>query len=449
MRASLSRTRRSLRKHSEKMYKNKITSWGFDKKHKLHEVQAIMRKRAQRSAAGKRTTFYLRGRPVDLDDAERYLKRKRRSTKADFLRSVPTPPDLVCLSVPASPQSPEKFRPLEVIFTHYRNYVNGALDCGLWINESDDQGLYSTKESHLFRNGLSYFCTLSFELLNRGLFAEAGKLLRRTAICLEEAIVSEDPHLLGDLVLALETFQFTKYQHVLDILYEHSANLAAKFLAEGHPLRYICAALKSDPVLSTEDSIAGLLEGMCITLRDLLGGQNIHIIELEFRITLRRSQRQKFDNTKWQLQQIKYRIEQNCGSRNTRYLDVLFHMANTFLLCSEYSEAEMTAYEMLKILEDERTIPFCHKPFYRCTALWTLSYCLYDRGDLILAEEALRESIELALSVRGLEGKALFPCETLETWLREWGRLQEADEVRALHSKLVDELHPGDDILIS
>ena len=98
------------------MYKNKITSWGFDKKHKLHEVQAIMRKRAQRSAAGKRTTFYLRGRPVDLDDAERYLKRKRKSIEADRLGSAPTPPDLVCLSVPASPQSPEKFRPLEAIF---------------------------------------------------------------------------------------------------------------------------------------------------------------------------------------------------------------------------------------------------------------------------------------------------------------------------------------------
>src|SRR5271156_1601789 len=140
------------------MYKNKITSWGFDKKHKLHEVQAIIRKRAQRSAAGKRTTFYLRGRPVDLDDVERYLKRKRSSIEADRFDSAPTPPDLVCLSVPASPQSPEKFRPLEVIFTHYKNYVNGALDCGLWINESDGQSLYSTKDSRGFANDLSNFC---------------------------------------------------------------------------------------------------------------------------------------------------------------------------------------------------------------------------------------------------------------------------------------------------
>jgi hypothetical protein len=424
------------------MYKNKITSWGFDKKHKLHEVQAIMRKRAQRSAAGKHTTFYLRGRPVDLDDAERYLKRKRRPTKADF-RSAPTPPDLVCLSVPASPQSPEKFRPLELIFTHYRNYVNGALDCGLWINESDDQPLYSTKESH--DNDLFNSCVSSFKLLNRGFFAEAGKLMRRTAICLEEAVVSEHPHLLRDLVLSLETFQFTKYQHVLDILCEHGANVAAKFLAESHPLRYICAALRSDPVLGTEDSMAGLLEGMCIALRDLLGDQNINIIDLEFKAIQRRCQRQELDNTKWQLQQIKCRVEQNCGSGNIRHLNVLLHMADIFLLCSEYDEAEMTAYEGLKILEDEGAFSLSDEQ-YRCAVLWTLSYCLYNRGDLILAEEILREIIELALSVPSLGGGALLSYETLETWLREWGRLREADEVRALHSKLVDELHPEDDI---
>jgi hypothetical protein len=429
------------------MYKSKITSWGFDKKHKLHEVQAIMRKRAQRSAAGKRTTFYLRGRLVDLDDAERYLKRKRRSTKADFLRSPPTPPDLVCLSVPASPQNPEKFRPLEVIFTHYRNYVNGALDCGLWINEGDDQGLYSTRGSHGSANNMFNFCSSSFELLNRGFFAEAGKLVRRAAIRLEEAVVSEDPHLLTSLVFALVTFQFTKYQHVLDILYEHGANLAIKFLAESHPLRYICAALRSDSVLGTEGSIAGLLEGMCITLRDLLGNQNINIIELEFEVIRRQCKLQELDDTKWQLQQMKYRIEQNCGSGNTRHLNVLIDMANVFLLCSEYNEAEMTVYEVLKILEKSKFSRY--NDLYRCAALWTLSCCLYDRGALIPAEETLRESIELALSVPSLGSMALFPYEILETWLREWGRLQEADEVRALHSKLVDELYPEDDILIT
>jgi hypothetical protein len=76
-----------------------------------------------------------------------------------------------------------------------------------------------------------------------------------------------------------------------------------------------------------------------------------------------------------------------------------------------------------------------------------LSLCLYERSDLILAEETLRESVEVALSVQGLESYALASYERLEIWLREWGRLEEADEVRALHSTLLDERYPEDDIL--
>jgi hypothetical protein len=249
--------------------------------------------------------------------------------------------------------------------------------------------------------------------------------------------------------LALKDFQFTDYRHVSDILCEHGANLAAKFLAESHPLRHICATLRSDAVLGTEDSITDLLEGMCITLRDHLGVQNVTTIELEFGVIRGRGPRQKFGNIKWQLQQIKCRIEQNCGSGNRRHLRALLYTAVILFTHAEYSEAEMTAYEMLKILEDESAYSVHADPFYRCMALHILSVCLYNRGDLILAEETLREGIEISLSVRGSEGEALILYETLETWLREWGRLQEADEVRALHSKLVDDLYPEDDIPIT
>jgi len=188
---------------------------------------------------------------------------------------------------------------------------------------------------------------------------------------------------------------------------------------------------------------------MCIALRDHLGVQNITTIDLEFGVIRRRGQRQNLDNAKRKLQQIKCRIEQNCGSGSIQYLHVLLNVAAIFSIHAEYGEAEMTAREMLKILEDKSTCSVYDESFYRCEALQILSHCLYDRSDLILAEETLREGIKVALSVRGLGGEALFLYETLETWLREWGRLQEADEVRALQSKLADELCPEDDILIT
>jgi hypothetical protein len=308
--------------------------------------------KAQRSAAGKHTTFYLRGRLVDLNDVERYLKRKR-STEADFFASAPTPLDLVCLSVPTSPRSPEKFRPFEMFSTHFRNYVNGALDSRLWIDKGDDEGLYSTNESLAEINHLWTFWISAFQLFDSGYFAEGGQLLRRAAKCMEEVFISEYPRLLIDLLFVLDHFRFSKFQRALDILSEHCANLAVTFFAEGHPLRHIFTALKSDPVLGTEDSITNLLEHICITFRDLLGGQSIDTFRLEFYAIRRRHRLQKVDNTMWQLQQIRFRLEQTCGSGNTRYLRVLFHIAESCYDCTEYSKAEMTMYEVLKILEDE------------------------------------------------------------------------------------------------
>ena len=64
------------------MYKRKIKLWGLDKKNKEHEVLEILRLEAQRAAEGKRSTFVLRGRVVNMHNLRRYLKRKERSLQA-------------------------------------------------------------------------------------------------------------------------------------------------------------------------------------------------------------------------------------------------------------------------------------------------------------------------------------------------------------------------------
>ena len=429
------------------MYKKRIRSWGFDKKHKLHEVQAIIRIRAQRSAVGKRTAFYLRGRLVDLDDVERYLKRKLRSTDADFLSSAQTPPDLVYLSVPNSPPSPEKFRPFELFFLNYKNYLNGALDSKLWVNGGDDQGLFATIGSGSSIVLLPHdFCLLARSLFDSGYFEEAGNILRRAARILEEDFVCENPHLLASLILALEVFRFTTYHQVSDIFLEHSANLAAEFFAEGHPLRHICAALRSDLMLDTDDSVTDLFEGMRVVLLDCLGGCNRKTVELELFIIERRCRRRKLDGTIWELQQIKSRIEHNIGSGDARYMNILYKTAQACYILGDYTMAETNIHEMMEVFKHDSIISVVAASCLRYTALRLLSNCFYGRSDLIQAEKTIRESIKFALSVSGLENEAVILYNTLESWLREWGRPGEADEVRALSKKLQDEICADDDL---
>lgn len=89
-----------------KMFKNKVTEWGIDKKNKKDEVLAMLCKNNQREAAGKKTVFELRGRPVNFSDVQRYAKRNRitDATIQQLVASRPqTPSDLVCSTPPLSP----------------------------------------------------------------------------------------------------------------------------------------------------------------------------------------------------------------------------------------------------------------------------------------------------------------------------------------------------------
>ena len=59
------------------MYKRRIKQWALDKKLKKDEVLAMLRKKVQRDTVGKASDFMLRGRHVDWQNVERYLRRHK------------------------------------------------------------------------------------------------------------------------------------------------------------------------------------------------------------------------------------------------------------------------------------------------------------------------------------------------------------------------------------
>jgi hypothetical protein len=90
------------------MWKSKINEWGLDKKNKKDDVLAILRKKAERDAAGKKTMFRLRGRDVNLESVQKYARRNHISetTIGELVASHPqTPPDLQCLTPEPVPET--------------------------------------------------------------------------------------------------------------------------------------------------------------------------------------------------------------------------------------------------------------------------------------------------------------------------------------------------------
>jgi hypothetical protein len=60
---------------SPKQYKDRIRKWGLNKNIQQDEMEAMIRKRQEReSESNKKTAFRIRGRPVDEEKIERYMR---------------------------------------------------------------------------------------------------------------------------------------------------------------------------------------------------------------------------------------------------------------------------------------------------------------------------------------------------------------------------------------
>ncbi|KAL3425364.1 hypothetical protein PVAG01_02155 [Phlyctema vagabunda] len=89
---------------SEKMFKDRIRKWGFDKKNKESEAFAILRMKREREAIGKKSSFSVRGRVKTAEEIEHYLRRKKTVPNLTTC-TASTPPEISCWT-PSPPSSP-------------------------------------------------------------------------------------------------------------------------------------------------------------------------------------------------------------------------------------------------------------------------------------------------------------------------------------------------------
>jgi hypothetical protein len=126
------------------MYKSRIKAWRLDKKNKAHEVAEILRQQAARRALGKKSSFVIRGRMVDIADVERYATRKGLALDFEPASTAPiTVPDLMCFTPPPTPvpvDAPTSMRNVEHFIYSFDAFVRESLQLGLWELGRDVRG---------------------------------------------------------------------------------------------------------------------------------------------------------------------------------------------------------------------------------------------------------------------------------------------------------------------
>ncbi|KAF7512441.1 hypothetical protein GJ744_001376 [Endocarpon pusillum] len=147
-----------LRHHSfratKKMYNTRFAKWGLHKYKREDEMMAILSKKTERAAVGKKSAFQLRGRQVDMENAERYLKRKGITTRdimAWRATGATTPPGLRCYTpepIRPYPAAPKVFHIPESLFADIQTYFMGSFEAGTWISKGVEHLCFSIKANH-------------------------------------------------------------------------------------------------------------------------------------------------------------------------------------------------------------------------------------------------------------------------------------------------------------
>src|SRR5277367_3385456 len=88
------------------MYKSRIMKWNLAKKNKARDMAVVHRLHRQRQACQKNSDFKIRGRPCNIQDVQRYIKRKVRQDPAFLTKylDAPTPEHIACRTPSMSPE---------------------------------------------------------------------------------------------------------------------------------------------------------------------------------------------------------------------------------------------------------------------------------------------------------------------------------------------------------
>ncbi len=424
-----------------KMYKNKITQWGLDKKNKEHEVLAFIRKTTQRAAVGKKTIARVRNHVLDLEEVQRYIKRKPYSMKFALEQSASTPPGLVCFTpeMPSSPRIPEVYAVPEQIFALIRDYVTGSFQSGTWICDDPKSGCRSIKNCGASETALENFNTFvisAYDHYEKGLVKEGGRLLVAAAAGIKDILVAESPTFFLSLItLMLYTRSRKKFHIFLPILRQLS-DMAAVVLPEKHSIGQIYRHLGSLDFHQLEDIVPLSFQSFLDQFESILGQFSSDALILRTRYIAYHTEN---------LEQIESGLRDHLQKCISAYegsddasLVVLLQIVNNLLNQERYVEAEHTALDL--IARAPYTDMFDSR-YYYCKGYQCLSLAQCGLGKIPVAEASIDRAIqESALAWGWDDPRTVNFLLTYEMMLERWGNHASAAKVRRQKRDIIESL---------
>jgi hypothetical protein len=475
------------------MYKARITKWKLERNNKEDNMRAILRKNAERNAIGKNTHFSVRGRIVTMEEVEHYFKRKR-GLPAPRQFDPPTPSDVSCRTPsPVPVESPGEDSTQLVIRDQSTSRNSNSeylqadeFDCPSAVGNSEviegqafEQCLSGNHElfssflemvlvqisevprsplapaSLLVPERLIYtvktYMVVSFQgekwkdldkvAINsstgrpwqfEGYFSIALRLLENGSVIqfrrslslgfemVKHVISNESPLAFEQLFEVLLVLSKAERFDIQEMLTKFVVELGTQAHQKEHPIIHFCRFVGALDPISFRPTIIQSWRAVVEAFDSVLG--QFHPYSFLSNLFFLQVRSNDID-TERSLRRLLSQYKQSSPIVNPQYVDTIAVLGWNLLIQSRYAEAEYLGSSALKETEGGSA-------YTRIKMAKLLADSEFYQGKIDVAEGHLRYAIQTIVSELGFIEWTIGCMAELESWLRYFGKLQEADNVR-------------------
>ena len=336
------------------------------------------------------------------------------------------------------PPSPlPDFRIPEQIFGLIHSYVPSVFVNRIWVlNETEVYNAQNQSED-VVSGAFYHTCRTAVLLFNQNSYVQAQQVLSKAFGMIAKLLKAEEPRTLRRLWNSFAILIQNRLVDVALMLRRYICDMASLVLAPNHPLVRMWKLLSTSEPAQLEALVYQIWQCTTNAFARATGQFNQTTVSYQTELIYRIYGKSDPGSAERRLHSLLQECESQCGTSNFSYLHILTILGYNLLDQGKYEQAETTSNHLS---EHARATAKYDSVKYQISAICIAVRAHYGLGQFCRAERGLREAVKMIAIDRGendtwrMELMAL-----LVEWLREWGRTEDADHLACELAKLSSE----------
>jgi hypothetical protein len=341
-------------------------------------------------------------------------------------------------AIPPSLSAPQTLLIPERLFLAIKTYLDGGFERGYWNTGAD--GYCTTlstcyPENSRLSSGFYNYCMSALTLLKSELLVEFRRTLGKAFKTVEILIRIEHPRALDSIINTMMLFKMEGRPELAELLSRYIFDISKTVWGGEHLWTQIWRLLG---MLEEEALEQGLKESWrCTNDRFEKALGPFHKSSLHNKLDFFHYAHSTEEETEPHLRGLLVRCESESSIPNSYITFIMSTLGWNLVGQGRLAEAEQLGLDIISQAEEQGLY------VEQAEALSLLAHSQYRQNKRCLAEGNLRHTLQLAISIWGrTDPYVLDVMIILETWLRGWGREDEAERLR----EEIDEVIGRDEI---